>query len=64
MKAIQRQRVGYLLAGILFALYMLLFSTVVNAQDDRGYIYGKIITVDDKTYIGQIRWGKERNFLG
>ncbi len=62
MKVIQRQRVGYLLAGILFALYMLLFSTLATAQDDRGYIYGKITTVDDKTYIGQIRWGKEETF--
>lgn len=31
------------------------------AQDD-GFIYGKITTIDDKSFEGPIRWGKEEVF--
>ena len=34
------------------------FSLTIQAQDS-GFIYGKVITIDDKVYEGAIRWGKE-----
>jgi len=40
---------------------LLFYSTQVKAQDE-GFIYGKIITIDDNTYQGQIRWGDEETF--
>ncbi len=45
-----------ILTGVL-ALMLLAFSNV-SAQDE-GFIYGKITTVEGKTYQGPIRWGKE-----
>ncbi len=41
---------------------MLLLSSVLKAQSDQGYIYGSVITIDDKSYTGQIRWGNEETF--
>lgn len=34
----------------------------VYGQSDEGYIYGTITTIEDATYTGQIRWGKEEAF--
>ncbi|MFY0608497.1 MAG: hypothetical protein JXR10_17395 [Cyclobacteriaceae bacterium] len=33
----------------------------VKAQDSDGYIYGRVITIDDE-YEGRITWGKEETF--
>ncbi|MEM7548960.1 MAG: hypothetical protein AAF363_04765 [Bacteroidota bacterium] len=57
-----RQRLAYLSAGIILAVYLLLISGNLRAQNDQGYIYGKVTTIDDKEYIGEIRWGKEETF--
>jgi len=37
------------------------FFQTIYAQD-QGFIYGKVTTIDDNTYEGQIRWGKEEAF--
>lgn len=37
----------------------LMAPSVLYGQSDEGFIYGKITTVDDDTYTGAIRWGKE-----
>lgn len=42
-------------------LLQLLWLPVVQAQD-QGLIYGKLTTVDGKTYTGQIRWGTEEAY--
>ncbi|WP_157558341.1 hypothetical protein [Microscilla marina] len=39
----------------------LLWLPAAQAQD-QGFIYGKLTTVDGKTYTGQIRWGKEEAY--
>jgi hypothetical protein len=57
-----KQRIAYLTAGLILFLYLLLVSHVSSAQNDQGYIYGKVITIDDREYKGQIRWGKEETF--
>jgi len=62
MEIATRRKINYLIAGILIAIYMLMLSNVLQAQSDQGYIYGTVTTIDDKTYIGQIRWGKEETF--
>ena len=62
MGIIARRKINYLIAGILIALYMLILSNVLRAQSDQGYIYGTVLTIDDKNYTGQIRWGKEETF--
>jgi len=38
------------------------FSGQIIAQENQGFIYGKVITVDDEVYSGLIRWGKEEAF--
>lgn len=45
-------------------LMLIAFCTIpalINAQDS-GFIYGTVTTIDDKTYTGAIRWGKEEVF--
>ncbi|MBL6448351.1 hypothetical protein JMN32_18705 [Fulvivirga sp. 29W222] len=49
-----------------FYLFTLIFLTnfatsPVHAQNG-GYIYGKIVTIDGKTFEGPLRWGKEEVF--
>ena len=61
MNALNKKRVAYLIASVLIVLYMVLTSAVANAQD-QGYIYGKVHTIDGKTYEGHLRWGKEETF--
>ncbi len=34
----------------------------VYGQTDEGFIYGTITTIEDATYTGQLRWGKEEAF--
>ncbi len=47
-----------LIAGMLF-----LFTAFnVTAQNDEGFIYGKVITIDDDVYQGLIRWDDEEIF--
>ena len=62
MEIVTKRKINYLVAGILIALYMLALSNVLSAQNDQGYIYGTVTTIDNKTYTGQIRWGKEETF--
>lgn len=38
------------------------YSGQTMAQENQGFIYGKVITVDDESYTGLIRWGKEEVF--
>jgi sporulation protein YlmC with PRC-barrel domain len=42
-------------------IIQLLWLPTLQAQD-QGFIYGKVTTVDNKTYTGQIRWGKEEAY--
>ncbi len=35
------------------------FTGKLVAQQDQGFIYGEVVTVDDEVYTGLIRWGKE-----
>jgi len=44
--------------------FLILTSSViyVKAQNDEGFIYGSITTIDNKTYTGAIRWNKEEVF--
>ncbi len=35
------------------------FTGKLMAQQDQGFIYGEVVTVDDEVYTGLIRWGKE-----
>jgi len=54
------------LAKILFFLTLffqiLAQAFTAKAQVDEGFLYGKITTVDEGTYTGAIRWGKEEVF--
>ena len=55
-------------------LYTVIFLAVTNAillttieksfakSDNTHFIYGKVTTLDDEVYEGQIRWGKEEAF--
>lgn len=43
------------------SFFFCLAVSQVYAQD-AGYIYGKIITIDGKTFEGPLRWGKEEVF--
>ena len=61
MNTVNKKRFSYLIASALIVLYMLLASFSLQAQD-QGYIYGKVHTIDGKTYEGQLRWGKEETF--
>jgi len=38
------------------------FTTFTLSAQDEGFIYGKITTIDNETYTGQIRWGKEEAY--
>ncbi len=51
----------------LLKIFLLLISIsfFISAQiiaQDEGFIYGKITTIDDNTYQGQIRWGDEEAY--
>jgi hypothetical protein len=45
----------------MIALLMVGIAFNSTAQD-QGFIYGKITTIDNETYTGQLRWGKEEAF--
>ena len=40
----------------------ILMPSQAAAQNDEGFIYGKVTTRSGNTYIGQLRWGKEEIF--
>ena len=58
---INGQRMRYLIAGAIVAVYVFLTSFGLQAQD-QGFIYGTVSTIDGKEYKGQLRWGKEETF--
>ncbi|UII30179.1 hypothetical protein LVD17_17940 [Fulvivirga ulvae] len=43
------------------SFFVCLAASQVHAQD-AGYIYGKVTTIDGKTFEGSLRWGKEEVF--
>jgi len=43
-------------------LAIILSLSLTTSAQDEGFIYGKVTTIDDNTYTGQIRWGKEEAF--
>lgn len=48
------------LNSILTTLAIFLFASFTSLQgQDEGFIYGKITTIDGKTFEGPLRWGKE-----
>jgi hypothetical protein len=49
-----------LIASILLLAFVYNGQTI--AQENQGFIYGKITTVDDDSYTGLVRWGKEEVF--
>ena len=51
-----------IILAIVFSIIMHLFSFSLFAQSGQGFIYGKITTEDNETFIGQIRWGDEEAF--
>jgi hypothetical protein len=46
----------------LFLLATFLVSTASFSQNDEGFIYGEVTTVDDQKFKGQLRWGTEETF--
>lgn len=44
------------------ALLPILLVTFLASAQDEGFIYGKVYMIDDRTYEGPIRWGKEEVF--
>lgn len=60
MKNLEKyKRIAQLVAGV--AVVIIILATEVKAQSDAGFIYGKVVTIDN-TFRGQIRWGKEEAF--
>lgn len=53
-------RIKVLLAAVM--MFGLLSSSNIYAQNDQGFIYGKVITQSGNEYQGPIRWGKEEVF--
>ncbi len=47
---------------LLIVLVIPLSSVNLQSQNDEGFIYGTVTTVDDETYTGLIRWGDEEIF--
>jgi hypothetical protein len=47
---------------LITSFIFLTVSTYSSAQNDEGFIYGTITTIDDNKYTGAIRWGKEEVF--
>ena len=52
------------LVGLFIFVTLIITSTSneAKAATDEGFIYGKVTMVDDNSYTGQIRWGKEETF--
>lgn len=50
-----------ILIGNLVALFIILSESQAQVSDTRGYIYGKVVTLDND-YQGHIRWGTEETF--
>lgn len=49
----------FLVAIVIVFVTGLFTYTPANAQNIKGFIYGKVFTVSGDTYEGQIRWGTE-----
>ena len=58
MQASQIKQITALL--LIATLSMIAYN--LCAQNDEGFIYGTITTIEDQEYTGQIRWGKEEAF--
>ena len=56
----KNMRIILLIVGNIVALLIVLQE--LKAQDTQGYMYGKVITVDNKVYEGRLRWGSEEAF--
>lgn len=50
-----KQRNTIIFLALLFSVFQI---NTLQAQDE-GFIYGKVVMVDDNVYEGAIRWGKE-----
>ena len=48
--------------ALLLMTMLTMLTYNIYGQSDEGFIYGKVTTIEDKTYEGQIRWGKEEAF--
>lgn len=46
----------------MFLLIVMWGISSLVAQDQQGLIYGKVSTIDEKEYLGMIRWGVEEAF--
>ncbi len=56
----KNMRIILLIVGNIVALLIVLQE--LKAQDTQGYMYGKVVTVDDRVYEGRLRWGTEEAF--
>ncbi len=45
--------------NLIASLVLLFLSAGFTQAQDQGFIYGKVTTIDGKTFEGPIRWGKE-----
>lgn len=48
--------------AVLLVATMTMLAYNLCAQSDQGLIYGTITTIENQSYTGQIRWGKEEAF--
>lgn len=48
--------------GLIAGLFFFVLPLMSIGQNQQGFIYGKVITVDEKEYTGMIRWGVEEAF--
>jgi len=62
MLTFSKKQLQYLCAGTIIFFYFLLLSNSLFAQNDKGYIYGEVTSIDGNKYKGAIRWGKEETF--
>ena len=60
----KRKKVKWTIIGLIIFVTLIItgLKSEINAANDKGFIYGKITMVDDNSYTGQIRWGKEETF--
>ena len=47
---------------ILLSIALIFLVVTISTSQSKGFIYGTVTTWDDKTFTGQIRWGKEEAF--
>lgn len=51
-----------LTTALLLVAMLTMLTYNIYGQSDEGFIYGKVTTIENKSYTGQIRWGKEEAF--